>query len=439
MTSLARRAGLLALTVGLAVVLFVLGGVLLGGGEAEPEPGTSEAAVAAANAEPGSVEALQARLEAVPGDWVGWATLGSVYVEQARASGDPSSYPRAEKAFAESLRIRPEANAAALTGQSALAAARHDFTRAADLAEQAVAVNAFDANAYGVLTDARVELGRYDDAEASLQQMADVNPDYSAMVRISYLRELRGDLAGAVTMMEQARQNAPNPAGAAFAGFYLGELAFNAGDLDTAERHYDEALARDPSYLQAVAGQAKVAAARGDLAQAETSYRRVVEALPLPQYATELGDLLAAQGRQQEADEQYAVVEAEVALIEANGGSADLEAALFAADHGDAAEALELAEREHQVRQSIFTDDALAWALHVNGRDAEALPLAQSALRLGTRNASFHFHLGMILSALGQTDAARTSLQTALDINPYFSVLHAPTAQAELARLGAQG
>src|SRR4029078_7935464 len=111
----------------------------------------------------------------------------------------------------------------------------------------------------------------------------------------------------------------------------------------------------------------------------------------------------------------------------------DLEISLFSADHGtDLGQGLRTAQAEYGRRQSVFVADALAWQLHVNGRDAEALTHADEALRLGTRSALFHFHRGMIETALGRTDAARADLQQALAINPHFSLLHAPEAQAAL-------
>jgi Flp pilus assembly protein TadD len=84
----------------------------------------------------------------------------------------------------------------------------------------------------------------------------------------------------------------------------------------------------------------------------------------------------------------------------------------------------------------VLVADAMAWALHVNGRDAEALGYARQASALGERNAVFVFHRGMIERSLGQREEARRDLSDALRINPYFSVLQARVARAALAGLG---
>ena len=431
-----RRTLLTVCAFGLGVVFFLVDSIVLGGPGQDPAPRSVPRGIVAAATPRGPLAELRDHLERVPGDWVAWAALGSAHVERATRSGDPSAFPQADEAFTESLRIHPQGNAEALTGRAMLAAARHDFTAAAALAGEATAIDESDAPAFGVLTDALVELGRYDDAGVALRRMTDLSPDSSVLALTSRLRELHGDTAGARAAMDRSRADARSLAAAAAASLRLGELAFQAGDLAAAQQGYLDSRTRDPGYLPALAGLARVAAARGDTAAAVAGYRRVLDALPLPQYATELGDLLTSLGREQEAAEQYAMVAAQTQLIRANGGRADLEAALFAADHGAPVTALELARREHTTRGSIHTDDALAWALHRNGRNTEALVLSERSLRLGTRDASLHFHRGMIEAARGRTRQARISLQTALEINPYFSPLHAPTARAELARLG---
>ena len=245
MRRLARRAVLTVCAMGLGVVLFLVDSIMLGGpgpdAAKRPVPGGTVAAAAPR----GALEELQARLERVPGDWVAWADLGSVYVEQARRSGDPSSYPQAEAAFTESRRVGPQDNPLALTGQARLAGARHDFVAAAALATEATTINGFDATAHGVLAEALIELGRYDEAEAALGKIADLSPVSPTLARIAQLRELRGDIEGAKQALERSRVAASSPAAAAFASFALGELAFDAGDLAAAELRYAQALTRD--------------------------------------------------------------------------------------------------------------------------------------------------------------------------------------------------
>ena len=65
------------------------------------------------------------------------------------------------------------------------------------------------------------------------------------------------------------------------------------------------------------------------------------------------------------------------------------------------------AETGIATRPFLVMQDAYAWALHVNGRDAEALPASARALQTGMRNASFHYHAGMIKLSLGDRAGAR--------------------------------
>lgn len=432
--SASRRVLLPAVAVLLALGLLLAGAVLGGpAGEQEKDRALPVSPAAAR----GSIEGLQTRLKRLPGDYTGWATLGALYVDRARLTADPSWYPKAEAALERSLEVKPEDNAAALTGMAALQAAQHTFADAEATARQAIAVNAYDAGAYGVLSDALNELGRYDESAAALQEMADLKPTYTAFTRASYARELRGDVAGARTAMERALTMAVSGADAAFALFYLGELSWNYdGDVEAAAARYDQGLGRDPTFLPLQAAVAKVAAARGDAEEALRLYQAVTSRVPFPQYLVEHGELLDSLGRAEEAQEQYAVVRTSNQLLVANGSNVDLETALFEADHGTPGAALAAAETAYAERRTVFTEDALAWALHAAGRDAEALPHAEAALALGIRPASFLFHQGMINKSLGRDADAVRDLRAALETNPHFSPLQAQTARAALAELG---
>lgn len=432
---ISRRAGVNMLAFG--VLLLLLAATFVGRASTSEQPGPVPLATTTPAMDPvaAAISTAQDRLEDVPGDWQTWAQLGSAYVEQARITADPSYYDKADGALKQSLTLRPAGNDAALTGQGALANARHDFATGADAAGRAVAINPYSATAWGVLADSRIQLGDYPGATEAVGRMVALSPDIASFTRISYDAELRGDLATARSALEQALETTSG-AGEAFCRTYLGALAFSVGDLDEAEAQYTAGLTELPNDPLLRLGQARVAAARGDVDPALSAFQSVVDARPLPEYFVEYGQYLQALGRGDEAASQFALAETVRRLFTASGVTDDLSKALFAADNGDAATAVPAAEAEYARRQNIDSQDALAWALHSAGRDAEALPLAQRATSLGGRNALFLYHRGTIEAALGMTDQARASLSEALDTNPYFSPLLAPRAVELLDSLG---
>ena len=211
-----RRVVMLIAVSVLGVALVVAAGVLLApfDDRSPANPG------AARDTDP--IAAAEHRLQRLPNDWKTWAELGLAYVQRARTTGDPADYPRAEKALDRSLAIRREDNAIALTGHGALAAARHDFPAALQHGRAAIAVDPYRAAALGVVADALTELGRYDEAFATVQRMVDLRPDAASYARASYTWELRGDVGRATEAMRRALDAAPNPADKAFARLQLG-------------------------------------------------------------------------------------------------------------------------------------------------------------------------------------------------------------------------
>ncbi len=369
------------------------------------------------------------------GDFRGWATLGLAYVEQARVTANPSYYPKADQALVRAAKMAPRDDLV-LTAQAALSAARHDFSAALAHADAALRVNPYSARASAVRADALTELGRYDDALAAATRADDLKPSVSTFARLSYARELRGDVPGAVRLMLRAAESAGSPADRAFAFYQLGELERGHGGYAAARRYYDRALQAFPGDVASRAGRARLLAAQGDTAAAVVAYQDVVSRQPLPQYLVELGELFLAAGRDADAAAQFDVVRAGEALATANGVNVDLEAALFEAEHGRPAEAVAAARSEWGKRHSIAVADALGWALHAAGRDSEALTYARLATRLGTADARLHYHRGIIEKSLALREQARRSLHTALAIDPHFSPLHAPRARTALSTLG---
>ncbi|MGW3953856.1 tetratricopeptide repeat protein [Streptomyces sp. NPDC004752] len=433
-----------ARTAGCAVLLAVAltGGAIAVGAARNGAP-ASAAVPATAAVSPGllsggdldaGIAALQAQLRAQPRDYSGWATLGLGYVEQARVQGDPSRYAQADQALRRSLQLVPD-NDQALAGRAALAAARHDFTGALRHADRALARNPYSERALCSRIDALVELGRYDEAARAADTADARRPGVPVFTRYAYVHELRGDVGTARRVLERALTTATAPGDVAYVASQLGQLAWNQGDYRTALTHYARALAADETYLPALEGRARAQAASGDRAAAVRGLEAVVARSPLPGPLVALGELYEARGAAGDAakaHEQYALVDAWTELARAGGVDADLDTALAAADHGDRAAALRAARAEWARRHSVHTADALAWALHVNGRDREALPYARRATATGYRNAAFRYHRGMIELAVGERRDGRASLTAALRLNPGFSPLGAARARTAL-------
>ena len=385
------------------------------------------------------IAAMQQRLRANANEERSYVTLGEAYAQKAREVGDPTYYSKADAVLRRALDLTPN-DAEALVAQGSLALDRHQFRDALRLGQQARSIDPYNADAFGIIGDAQVQLGQDDAAIQTIQAMVDLRPDLSSYSRISYLRELHGDTAGAIQAMQQAAMaGGPAPENRAWTYWQLGTLSFNNGDLDTAQRDFEQSLAVFPRYVHGEAGLGMVAAARGDYDDAIADYTAALDVMPWPQYIINLGDVYAAAGRQQDAQREYGLVDAIEKLFRANGVNVDAELALFDADHHrDLTGAVALARKTVQDQPSVMSYDVLAWTLYQMGNCKEASQAEGEALRLGSQLPLTLFHAGMVASCNGDAPTAATYLQHVVALNPHFSVLYAGLAEQTLQSLHVQ-
>ena len=421
----------LAAVMGLALGQFVFVGRGGSPGAAPVAPtGGSEAALAR----------LQDQLRASPDDPDLLARLGVTYVIRARETGDPGYYTKAATALERSYALAP-GMAGTLTGLGLLALSRHDFPAALEWGIRAHELDPASPQPLGVMVDAQVELGRYEEATETAQEMLDRRPSLASLSRASYLREIAGDVSGAVTAMTQAVVAGAGSANdVAYVETLLGDLHLGTGAVGDAEAAYRRALQQVAAYPPALVGLARVAAGRGDLPGAARTLEDVSARLPLPATVALLGDVYSALGRPADAAAQYDLVRSIEELNRANGVAVDLELARFEADHArdpgaDPEAAVQLARAALAERPTVFAEDTLGWALRQAGRPAEALPHAQAAVRRGTADALLWYHLAAIEADLGRLDAALEHLALALDLNPLLTVRDLPAAGELAARL----
>jgi tetratricopeptide (TPR) repeat protein len=225
----------------------------------------------------------------------------------------------------------------------------------------------------------------------------------------------------------------------AWLSYELGEYETQVGDFASADTAYLAALNTHPGDYRALAALARLRANSGRYAEAIELYQKAIAVVPMPIFISELGDLYARTGNQPNAQKQFALVEYIGLLGHINQVLHNRDLALFYSDHDmKLTEALDLAQKELEVRHDIYTWDALAWALYKNGKLAEAAKASEKAMRFGTRDPLLLFHAGMIAERLGQREQARTELIQALQINPHFHLVYANEAKQKLAAIDAQ-
>ena len=382
------------------------------------------------------IGSLQEKIRKNPKDFDSHIRLANAYLQRVRETGDPTLYTKTEDLLDEARKLEDE-SPELFAARGTLALARHDFAAALEYGTRALASDPQSARYHGIVGDAQIELGMYDDALDSYQEMVNDRPDFSSFSRVAYARELYGDPEGAIEAMEYALQaGSGTPENLAWAHVQLGNLWFSSGNLKEAEREYGRSTETVTAYAPALAGQARVAAARGDLGLASRLYKQAFNRVPLPEHAIALGDVYARMGQKGKAEAQYELVQSMDRLLRANGVNTELEIALFYADHDiDLKTSLEKARSAYRARKSIHAADALAWTLYKTGNYKEAQKYSEEALKLGTRDSLKLFHAGMIAKSLGQKERAREYLQQAIDLNPHFSLLYADEAAGALKSL----
>ena len=344
------------------------------------------------------IDDMERRLRAEAHDVGASVLLADALLRQARATSDGRPAGRAAVVLEAALKDAP-AQYDALRMLGAIYLSQHRFGEALAVARRARSLRPADAWNYGVMGDALLELGDYDQAFDAFDTMAAMRPSAAAYARASYGRELRGDLNGALEAMQMARQatTGEDPEAQAWYGAQLGELFLKMGKLDLANREYRRAAFAYPNYPPAMIGQGKVQAARGDREGALAIYLDQVKRTPTLDLAARIGDLYAAGGDRSQAERYYQLAE-DVAGPAPAQTEANL--ALFLAEHDrKLPDAVRIAERVSAVRHDIFTDDALSWAYYKVGRLDDALAASQRALRTGAEDARIAAHALQIREA----------------------------------------
>jgi tetratricopeptide (TPR) repeat protein len=391
---------------------------------AEPKPSPAEQGIAQA----------QRLIEKNPKNYEAYNALALALSRRARETSDVKFYAEAEEALKKSFEISPD-NFDGKRIEVWLLLGKHEFAAAREGALKLNKRMPDDVMVCGFLTDANVELGNYDEAEKSAQLMLDLRPGNSpGVTRAAYLRELFGDMDGALELMNMALQST-NPSEVEDAAWIITQMAhlqLSVGRVADAEKNLQQALEIFPGYHYALGNVAKVRIAQKRYDEAVQLLRQRHQAAPHAENLYDLAEALQLAGRTEEAKGAFAEFEQKSLLETDRADNSNRELIFYYADYAhQPIKALEVAKREFARRHDVYTLDSYAWALHVNGRNQEARQQVETALAVGIRDAKMLRHAGEIALATGDPAAARKYLQQAADLNAGDSDL----ARATLAQL----
>ena len=391
-----------------------------------------------------AVGGLLARLRDKPDDTKAQLLLAQAYMQEGRVTGDHPYYDMAAvKLLDEILRREPD-NFEALCCKASLSLTQHHFTEGLALAEQAVQLNPNNAFVYGLLCDANVELGRYPEAVRMADKMNTVRPDLRAYARVSYLREIHGDVPGAIEAMDMAtKAGVGGLEQTEWSRITLGHLYETTGDLTRAEQQYQTALAARPGYAYALAGLGRVAKARHDYPAAIAHFLKARATVKDYAFADELTDLYRlnhepakATAMAREAIKMLATDAKEADDNEQMGHYADRELAYAYLKTNEPDKALEHAKAEYERRpDNIDVQETLAWVHYKRGEYAAARKLITQARRTNSQNPTLLCRAGLIATKSGHAAEGQALIRQALAINPYLSLELAEEGKQLLAKM----
>jgi tetratricopeptide (TPR) repeat protein len=357
-----------------------------------------------------SIAAAKKEIEKKPDQFAGYNHLAIALSRRARETSDVAYYGQAEEALKNSLELAP-ANMESEKIHVWLLLGRHEFPAALEAAKALNKKNPDDILVYGFLTDANAELGKYTEAEASAQWMLNLRAgNLPGMTRAAYLRELFGDVDGAYELMEMAFQATP-PTEAEDRAWILsqmGHLRFVAGKTGEADSILKQALTIFPGYHYALGNLAKVRIIQKRYEDAVNLLQQRYQAAPHAENLYDLAEALKLAGREEEGKKRFTEFETKSLAESLRKDNSSRELVFYYADYAhQPARALEVAKQEFSWRRDVYTLDAYAWALHVNGQDAAAREQIEIALAVGLRDARMLDHAGEIALKLGDKAAAQ--------------------------------
>jgi len=363
-------------------------------------------------------------IEADSADTKSRLLLAQLYMQEARITGEhPYYYPATLTILNDVLRNEPE-NFEALAFKSSVQLSLHHFKEALETGKRAMTINANNGFIYGVLCDANVELGNYEEAVKMSDRMQSVRPGLESYSRASYLREIYGDNNGAKVAMKMAYEaGLPGSEESSWAGNALAHLYINTGDLKNAEDLSNAILLQRPSYAFATDALGSIELARGNYDKAIALFDNAIKVMPEFSFYENKAKAYESKGEFDKAKEIYNTVLTMLKEDAAAGHYAEMDMAMVYLKLKDLTNALKYAKIEYERRpDNIDVNNTMAWVHYHMGNYTDAKMHMDKALRMGTQNAELLYRASVIEMAAGNRKAAVDYSSASKKINPFLKI-----------------
>jgi tetratricopeptide (TPR) repeat protein len=368
------------------------------------------------------VAELNKKLEKDPNDTKVRLQIAMIYLSEARITGEhPYYYPAVLRILDGILYLDPN-NFEATTFKASVKMSQHQFAEAKVLAEKAQKINPANAYVYGVLVDANVELGNYEEAVKMSDKMQQLKPSLESYSRASYLREIYGDFKGSIEAMKLAVQaGLPGSEPFCWSKNTLGQLYQTTGMMKEAAQQYEDILVVRPSYAFAERGQAQVLKEAKQYDKALAILEKAAKIMPEFSFHEEMADIYALRGDKEKAAKKYEEVVEMLDQDAKSGHAVDLELCKLYSKTGQFDLALKHGLIEHKNRpKNIDVNHALAW-VYFNQKDyKKAQEHVMVAMRTGSQNPELLQEAAKIELALGNNVEGNRLIAQAKKANPKF-------------------
>jgi len=358
-------------------------------------------------ASPAEIAIRQAstNVEKQPAHYPYYNELAAAYVRRAGETADGQFYTKADETLRKSFAIAL-GNFEGLKVTVSIELGRHEFNKALETATRLNKIVPDDVSIYGNMVDADLALGNYQDALTQAQWMLNLREDnVPGLVRAAQLRELYGQLSGALELLEKAYDRLPlsESADRARVLAQTAHVELLNGDLAKAETSAQASLAAFPDFDPARYALAQVRIAQRRYAEAVVLLQQRYAAAPHTDTLYALAEARELAGEHDRAATSFREFERQALAQSSSADNANRELILYYVDHAaQPAKALELARREIARRQDVLTRDALAWALAASGDYQAAREQLHDPLAMGAKDPTLLLHASAIQSHLHQ-------------------------------------